>query len=213
MPERGRRESSIVLLTVTMTREPATDLGYLLHKHPGRVQIAVRCRSARRMSSTRRPPRPAARRRCCSRSTRSASSAAGGSGRRGVRARRSTSTTGPYAASSMLAVRAQGGLPHRADRPLRRTPGAGRAPPLPLEIHVPALPCRGGDGPCAALLRAARLDGRDAQPIPLDRRLPRVGRQRATSTVRLAGDGAAGRRARTTCTSCCPSSTTRSTTG
>jgi RNA repair, ligase-Pnkp-associating, region of Hen1 len=27
-----------VLLTITTTREPATDLGYLLHKHPDRVQ-------------------------------------------------------------------------------------------------------------------------------------------------------------------------------
>ena len=27
-----------MLLTVSTTRAPATDLGYLLHKHPGRVQ-------------------------------------------------------------------------------------------------------------------------------------------------------------------------------
>ena len=27
-----------MLLTVTTTHAPATDLGYLLHKHPGRVQ-------------------------------------------------------------------------------------------------------------------------------------------------------------------------------
>ncbi|MBO0805839.1 MAG: hypothetical protein J2P25_22550 [Nocardiopsaceae bacterium] len=33
-----------MLLTITTTREPATDLGYLLHKHPGRFQ-------SRRMSS------------------------------------------------------------------------------------------------------------------------------------------------------------------
>jgi hypothetical protein len=29
---------SVVLLTISTTRAPATDLGYLLHKHPGRVQ-------------------------------------------------------------------------------------------------------------------------------------------------------------------------------
>ena len=28
----------VVLLTISTTHEPATDLGYLLHKHPGRVQ-------------------------------------------------------------------------------------------------------------------------------------------------------------------------------
>ncbi|MDT4940051.1 MAG: hypothetical protein QOJ34_140, partial [Pseudonocardiales bacterium] len=27
-----------MLLTITTTHEPAADLGYLLHKHPGRVQ-------------------------------------------------------------------------------------------------------------------------------------------------------------------------------
>jgi hypothetical protein len=27
-----------VILTVTTTHTPATDLGYLLHKHPGRAQ-------------------------------------------------------------------------------------------------------------------------------------------------------------------------------
>jgi len=29
---------SIMLLTITTTRQPATDLGYLLHKHPERTQ-------------------------------------------------------------------------------------------------------------------------------------------------------------------------------
>ena len=27
-----------MLLTISTTHDPATDLGYLLHKHPGRVQ-------------------------------------------------------------------------------------------------------------------------------------------------------------------------------
>ncbi|HTQ93531.1 MAG TPA: hypothetical protein VMK84_28955, partial [Streptosporangiaceae bacterium] len=29
-----------MLLTITTTRAPATDLGYLLHKHPDRLQSA-----------------------------------------------------------------------------------------------------------------------------------------------------------------------------
>ena len=66
-----------VLLTITTTHRPATDLGYLLHKHPDarrrRFELAVR---RRRTSSTRRRATSAAPRRCCSRSTRSASSAA-----------------------------------------------------------------------------------------------------------------------------------------
>ena len=32
------RNNDLVLLTITTTRAPATDLGYLLHKHPGRLQ-------------------------------------------------------------------------------------------------------------------------------------------------------------------------------
>jgi len=29
-----------MLLTITTTHQPATDLGYLLHKNPGRLQTA-----------------------------------------------------------------------------------------------------------------------------------------------------------------------------
>ena len=36
-PGRARKHGR-VLLTITTTREPATDLGYLLHKHPDRPQ-------------------------------------------------------------------------------------------------------------------------------------------------------------------------------
>ena len=32
-----------MLLTITLNRSPATDLGYLLHKHPAKLQeVAVR---------------------------------------------------------------------------------------------------------------------------------------------------------------------------
>ena len=37
-PAAPRRSSSHLLLTITTTHRPATDLGYLLHKHPDRVQ-------------------------------------------------------------------------------------------------------------------------------------------------------------------------------
>ena len=32
------RNNDLVLLTITTTQAPATDLGYLLHKHPDRLQ-------------------------------------------------------------------------------------------------------------------------------------------------------------------------------
>src|SRR6478752_8374334 len=37
-PDRGVRHNARVYLTITSTGIPATDLGYLLHKHPGRAQ-------------------------------------------------------------------------------------------------------------------------------------------------------------------------------
>ena len=36
--DRARAESLVVLLTISTTCQPADDLGYLLHKHPDRVQ-------------------------------------------------------------------------------------------------------------------------------------------------------------------------------
>ena len=35
---RGPSKLNLMLLTITNRREPATDLGYLLHKHPAKLQ-------------------------------------------------------------------------------------------------------------------------------------------------------------------------------
>ena len=61
-----------MLLSITTTHQPATDLGYLLGKHPERCQ-SFEPRTATRTSSTRRRMRSAAQRACCSTSTQSAS--------------------------------------------------------------------------------------------------------------------------------------------
>ncbi len=132
----------IVLLTISTTHAPATDLGYLLHKHPERVQSFTesvgtahvfypestdgRCTVALLLEVD-----PVAL----------------------VRGRKGPSGDGfalgqyvndrPYAASSMLAM---------ALKDVFRTALIGRcdarpelaASPIPLEIHVPAVPCRGG---------------------------------------------------------------------
>ncbi|MGX7680089.1 3' terminal RNA ribose 2'-O-methyltransferase Hen1 [Jatrophihabitans sp. DSM 45814] len=131
-----------MLLTISTTHEPATDLGYLLHKHPGRVQsfeesvgtahvfypesTEARCTVALLVEVD-----PIAL----------------------VRGRKGPSGDGfalgqyvndrPYAASSMLAM---------ALKDVFRTALTGRCnarpelaqTPIPLEIHVPAVPCRGG---------------------------------------------------------------------
>jgi 3' terminal RNA ribose 2'-O-methyltransferase Hen1 len=125
-----------VLLTITTTREPATDLGFLLHKHPDRLQSfdvstgvahvfypeasPVRCTAALLLEVD-----PIAL----------------------VRGRDAELTQyvndRPYAASSMLAV---------AMKEAFRTALAGRcdarpdlaATPIPLELRIPALRCKGG---------------------------------------------------------------------
>jgi 3' terminal RNA ribose 2'-O-methyltransferase Hen1 len=133
-----------VLLTITTTRAPATDLGYLLHKHPDRMQTfqtaagsahvfypeatATKCTAALLLEVD-----PVALVRGSARR-----SSSDGELAQYVNDR-------PYAASSMLAV---------ALKEAFRTALAGRcdarpdlaAQPIPLGINVPALRCRGGPG-------------------------------------------------------------------
>jgi hypothetical protein len=48
-----------VLLTITTTPAPATDLGYLLHKHPDRLQTFETATGAAYVFYPRRPPNAA----------------------------------------------------------------------------------------------------------------------------------------------------------
>jgi 3' terminal RNA ribose 2'-O-methyltransferase Hen1 len=138
-----------VLLTITTTRAPATDLGYLLHKHPGRLQTfntaagaahvfypeasAGRCTAALLLEVD---PIALVRSRTSKTSKTSKTNTSDGELAQYVNDR-------PYAASSMLAV---------AIKEAFRTALTGRcdARPelaqdkIPLEVHVPALRCRGG---------------------------------------------------------------------
>jgi 3' terminal RNA ribose 2'-O-methyltransferase Hen1 len=138
------RNNDLVLLTITTTQAPATDLGYLLHKHPGRLQAfptaagaahvfypeatAERCTAALLLevdpvALVRGPP--------------------GSKNKPGDGELAQYVNDRPYAASSMLAV---------ALKEAFRTALTGRcdakpdlaATPLPLSIRVPALRCRGG---------------------------------------------------------------------
>ncbi len=134
----------IVLLTISTTHEPASDLGYLLHKHPGRVQSFDESVGRAHVfypevSETR-----------CTAALLLEVDPVGF-----VRGRKGPSGEGfalgqyvndrPYAASSMLAM---------ALKDVFRTALTGRcdarpelaASPIPLEIRVPAIPCRGGTG-------------------------------------------------------------------
>jgi 3' terminal RNA ribose 2'-O-methyltransferase Hen1 len=179
-----------VLLTITTTRAPATDLGFLLHKHPDRVQhFDLSVGRAHVFYPEATPDR------CTAALLLEVDPVGLVRNRKAGPAPAEGFTLGqyvndrPYAASSMLAM---------ALKDVYRTAFTGRcdARPelalarLPLELRVPALPCRGGIG----LLRRVfeplgwRADGR---ACPLDPQVPGWGDSRyldvtLTGEVRLA---------------------------
>lgn len=131
-----------VLLTLTTTAEPATDLGHLLHKHPDRAQtFPVSAGTAHVFYLEAEPDR------CTAALLLDVDAIALVRGRPG--AAPSAFTLGqyvndrPYAAGSMLAV-AIGSVFSSAmkGRCIARPELA--ATPIPLSVRIPTLPCRGG---------------------------------------------------------------------
>jgi 3' terminal RNA ribose 2'-O-methyltransferase Hen1 len=175
-----------MLLTITLTEPPATDLGFLLHKHPDRLQSfdvsagqvhvfypeagEQRCTAALLMEIDPIGLVRGHRR-------------AGAGGPEAFSLAEYVNDR-PYAASSMLAV---------ALGKVFRTAMTGRcdarpdlaARPLPLEIGIPALSCRGGTDLAYRLLQPLGWDVQATQ-IPLDPELPEWGGSRYF-TVRLTG--------------------------
>jgi 3' terminal RNA ribose 2'-O-methyltransferase Hen1 len=175
-----------MLLTITLTEPPATDLGFLLHKHPDRMQsFDVSAGQAHVFY-------PEAREQRCTAALLLEIDPIGlvrGHRRPGSGAPEAFSLAEyvndrPYAASSMLAV---------ALGKVFRTAMTGRcdarpdlaARPLPLEIGIPALSCRGGTDLAHRLFRPLGWDVQAAR-IPLDPELPQWGESHYL-TVRLAG--------------------------
>ena len=133
-----------MLLTITTTRAPATDLGYLLHKHPDRLQsFAVAAGEAHVFYPEATPERCTAALLLEVDPVGLVRGHSGHSGHKGHSELREYVNDRPYAASSMLAV---------AIKEAFRTALTGRcdarpalaAEPIPLDLHVPALRCRGG---------------------------------------------------------------------
>lgn len=164
-----------MLLTITSTAPDAADLGYLLHKHPGRAQafdVAVGRAHVFYPEATAR--------RCTAALLLEVDPIAL------VRGRKPGGSDGfslaqyvndrPYAASSMLAV-ALGRVFHTAmsGRCVARPELPDR--PLPLEIHVPALPCRGGAAVAERIFAPLGWSVR-AVPVPLDPEVPEWGDSR-----------------------------------
>ncbi|GIH76603.1 3' terminal RNA ribose 2'-O-methyltransferase Hen1 [Planobispora longispora] len=168
-----------MLLTISTTARPATDLGFLLHKHPDRVQEFGQSYGVARVFYP-----EAGEERCTAALMLDVDPV------RLVRSRgRSTPDYAlgqyvndrPYAASSLLA----GAL---AD--VFRTARAGRcnarpelaAGPIPLEITLPALPCRGGPELAHRVFEPLGWEV-EARAVPLDEEFPEWGDSRY---VRLA---------------------------
>ncbi|HEU5472030.1 MAG TPA: 3' terminal RNA ribose 2'-O-methyltransferase Hen1 [Actinophytocola sp.] len=166
-----------MLLTLTTTIEPATDLGHLLHKHPDRLQ------SFSVVAGTAHVFYPKADARECT-----AALLLDIDPVTLVRGRAGRATTGftlgqyvndrPYAASSMLAV-ALGTVFRTAmnGRCDARPELAGT--PIPLRVRIPALPCRGGDGLAERLFAPLgwRVTG---TAVPLDPAFPDWGESNYT---------------------------------
>ena len=176
-----------MLLTITTTHEPATDLGYLLHKHPDRVQ------DFQQSFGTATVFYPEA--------TESRCTAALLLRVDPVRLARSRARNAPdfslaqyvndrsYAASSLLGVAMAGVFSTaRSGRCRSRQELADRA--IPLEIGLPVLPCRGGVDFARRVFEPLGW-AVDAEPIVLDPARPEWGdsryvRLRLTGVVRLA---------------------------
>ena len=131
-----------MLLTISTTHVPATDLGYLLHKHPGRVQSFAQSVGTAHVFYP-----ETADTRCSAALLLEVDPIALVRGRSGPAgdgfALGQYVNDRPYAASSMLAM---------ALKDVFRTALTGRCnaqpelagTPIPLEISIPAVPCRGG---------------------------------------------------------------------
>ncbi|MGV9571156.1 3' terminal RNA ribose 2'-O-methyltransferase Hen1 [Streptomyces nigra] len=171
-------------LTTTGTPErPATDLGYLLHKHPGKSQaFSTSFGSAHVLY----PEADAGR--CTAALLLEVDAVAlvrrgKGKGRGGApdAALAQYVNDRPYAASSLLAVAlssvfssAMRGVCHA--RP--ELPGR----PLPLRVEVPSLPARGGAALVGRLFEPLGWDV-TAEPVPLDERFPEWGDSRYVRLV------------------------------
>ena len=177
-----RGYSSFVLITLTTTERPATDLGHLLHKHPDRAQSFSVAGGTAHVCYPRADADE-----CTVALVLEVDPIGIVRGQRGALTQYVNDR--PYAAGSMLAV---------ALASVFRTAMRGRcdshpdlaARPIPLRIDVPALPCRGGIDLVTRLFAPLHWTVA-ATRIPLDPVFPDWGDSpyadvRLTGTVRLA---------------------------
>ncbi|MFE0642604.1 3' terminal RNA ribose 2'-O-methyltransferase Hen1 [Streptomyces sp. NPDC058877] len=176
-----------MFLTISTTgtpERPATDLGFLLHKHPDRAQAfstshgtahvlypeasAERCTAALLLEVD---PVALVRR-------------GKGKGRSGApdAALAQYVNDRPYAASSLLAVALARVFKTALHGECKALPERAAAP-LPLRIEVPVLPARGGPALVRALFGPLGWATVDAEPVPLDEEFPEWGDSRYVRLV------------------------------
>lgn len=180
-----------MFLTISTTSDagsPATDLGFLLHKHPAKAQRFSTSGGDAHVFYPEASPE-----RCTAALLLDVDPVAlvRGGGGRGARGRNRAGAHGPalaqyvndrpYAASSLLAVALRtvfaSALKGRCDA---RPELPGRA--LPLRVEVPSLPARGGPALVRRLLEPLGWDV-EAEALPLDGRFPEWGESRYVSLV------------------------------
>src|SRR2546422_8592508 len=163
-----------MLLTLSTTYRPATDLGFLLYKNPDAV------RSVTLGFGTAHVFYPeATEERCTAALLLEIDPIALVRGRKGSAPGAPLAqyvNDRPYVASSFMSV---------AISKLFGTAMGGRSAerqeladtPIPLEVHIPVLPCKGGEGALRGLFEPLADEG-SASAIPLDERFPEWGTSR-----------------------------------
>ena len=179
-------ETAAVLLTLSTTHRPATDLGFLLHKNPARAQqVEVSTGTAHVFYPE------ADDERCTVALLLEVDPIGLVRGNRGTEgfALGQYVNDRPYAASSLLAV-ALGKVFASARRGTSKERPDLVDQPLPLEVHLPALSCRGGAELAERFFAPLGWEVQ-AAPIPLDEQFPEWGDSRYVDlrlhgTLRLA---------------------------
>ncbi len=176
-----------MLLTLSTTHRPATDLGFLLHKNPSRAQsTSVSVGTAHVIYPD------ATEERCTAALLLEVDPIALVRGRSGGKSGGAPDAFSlgqyvndrPYAASSMLAV-ALGKVFASARRGISKERPELAETPIPLEVCLPALSARGGAAMVERFFTPLGWDV-EATPIPLDERFPEWGDSRYLR-VRLSG--------------------------
>ncbi|HEX3541030.1 MAG TPA: 3' terminal RNA ribose 2'-O-methyltransferase Hen1 [Acidimicrobiales bacterium] len=173
-----------MLLTLSTTHEPATDLGFLLHKNPDRVYTAeLPFGQAFVLYPEARDDR------CTAALLVEVDPVGLVRDRKGGPKGKDFSldqyvNDRPYAASSFLSVAINKCFGTALAGRSKERPDLVEAP-LPLSAHLPVVPCRGGEGLLRQLFEPLGYQVQ-AAPLPLDRQFPAWGDSRYLD-VELAG--------------------------